>query len=355
MYLRRMTKLFALAALALVSVAAAQDLTGAGATFPYPLYSKMFDAYSQEKDVQVNYQSIGSGGGQQQLLNKTVNFAASDAPLDDDQLQRFQSTDGSPVLHFPMALGAVVIAYNWAPIAEAPATPLVLDGDTIARIFLGEIASWDDEAIKALNPDIALPSLPISVAHRSDGSGTTYTFTEYLAKANGDWAERVGTGKAVEWPTGSGGKGNEGVAGLIEQIPGSIGYVELAYAKQNDLSYASIENASGNVVAPTLASTSAAGAVSVPPDGRFSITDSAAPQGYPIATYTYILLFQDMAVTTDSVEQAKQVRDLVLWMSHEGQQYSEPLEYGALPDNVRQFDADQLDRLTYDGKPLNGS
>lgn len=342
-----------LAALALVGSAAAQDLTGAGASFPFPLYSKMFDVYNQEKGIQVNYQSIGSGGGQRQLLEKTVNFAASDAPLSDEQLQQYQDATGSAVLHIPMALGAVVVTYNWAPIAEAPSSPLVLDGDAVAKIFLGEITTWNDPAIQALNPDVTLPNLPISVAHRSDGSGTSFTFTEYLSKVSQDWADRVGTGTAVQWPTGSGGKGNEGVAGLVSQIPGAIGYVELIYALQNDLSYAALVNANGDTVVPSLESTSTAGDVPVPADGRFSITNTPAANGYPIATYTYILLYQDLSLITDSKAQAQQVKDLVGWMSHDAQQYNAGLEYGALPQVVRDFDAQQLGKLTYGGQPLD--
>ncbi len=342
-----------LAALALVGSAAAQDLTGAGASFPFPLYSKIFDVYNRETGIRVNYQSIGSGGGQRQLLEKTVNFAASDAPLSDKQLQDYRDATGSPVLHIPMALGAVVVTYNWAPVAAAPDQPLVLDGDTVARIFLGAITNWNDAAIVALNPDVTLPNLPISVAHRSDGSGTSFTFTEYLSKVSKDWADQVGTGTAVDWPTGSGGKGNEGVAGLVSQIPGSIGYVELIYASQNDLSYAALVNANGDTAVPSLETTSAAGDVPVPADGRFSITDTPAPNGYPIATYTYILLYQDLSLITNSAAQAQQVKDLVSWMSHDAQQYNAQLEYGALPQVVRDFDTQQLAKLTYGGQPLD--
>ncbi|MEJ2291703.1 MAG: phosphate ABC transporter substrate-binding protein PstS, partial [Deinococcales bacterium] len=217
---RRILGLLATLALTVFSVAAAQSLTGAGATFPYPLYSKMFYVYGQQNGVTVNYQAIGSGGGQQQLLSRTVNFAASDAPLSDKQLQEFQAKNGAPVLHIPMALGAVVLTYNWAPIAQAPSQPLKLTGPVIADIFLGKITNWDDPALKKLNPDVTFPNLPISVAHRSDGSGTTYVFTSYLSKVSPEWKQKVGSSTSVNWPTGSGGKGNQGVAGLVKQIPG---------------------------------------------------------------------------------------------------------------------------------------
>jgi phosphate transport system substrate-binding protein len=339
--------------LSVFSMAAAQSLTGAGATFPFPLYSKMFSVYAQQTGVKVNYQAIGSGGGQQQLLARTVNFAASDAPLSDQQLSDFRAKAGAPVLHLPMALGAVVMTYNWAPVAKAPSEPLKFDGRVIADIYLGKITNWNDPAIAALNPGVSLPNLPISVAHRSDGSGTTYTFTDYLSKVSSTWKQQVGTDKAVNWPVGSGGKGNQGVAGLVKQIPGSIGYVELIYALQNDMPFATLKNASGNFVVPSLDSTSVAGDVPVPADGRFDITNTSAAQGYPIATYTYVLLYREMSLTTDSLAQAKQVVTLVSWMSTKGQQYSAGLEYGALPKRVQDFDAQQLAKLTYKGQPLN--
>ena len=350
--MKKLIALFVLAASALFPAALAQDLTGAGASFPFPLYSKMFDEYNSQFGVQVNYQSIGSGGGQRQLLEKTVNFAASDAALTDEQLQDYEAQNGSPVLHIPMALGAVVLAYNFEPMAPNPQQPLQLSGDVIADIFLGNITNWNDEAIQSLNPDVELPDIPISVAHRSDGSGTTYTFVEYLSKVSDAWSNQVGVGTSVDWPTGSGGKGNEGVAGLVDQIPGSIGYVELIYAVQNGLNYASIENQAGNFVMPDLQSTSVAGDVAVPEDGRFSITDTSAEQGYPIATYTYVLVYQDLGVTTSSMEQAQQLKDLLVWMSHDAQQYNEGLEYGSLPQKVRDFDVQQLDKLTYSGQAL---
>ncbi len=341
------------AALAVVSFASAQSLTGAGATFPFPLYSKMFSVYGKQQGVTVNYQAIGSGGGQQQLLSRTVNFAASDAPLSDQQLKDFKAKNGSPVLHIPMSLGAVVLTYNWAPVAKAPSQPLKLDGKTVADIFLGKITNWNDPALKKLNPGVDFPDLPISVAHRSDGSGTTYTFTDYLSKVSPEWKQEVGTSTSVSWPTGSGGKGNQGVAGLVKQIPGSFGYVELIYALQNKMPYATLENSSGNFIVPSLQSTSKAGDVPVPADGRFDITDTAAAQGYPISTYTYILLYQDMSLTTSSPAQAKQLTKLVAWMSTDGQQYAEGLDYGPLPQRVRDFDAQQLAKLTFKGQPLN--
>src|SRR3954470_10459507 len=233
--------------------AAAQDLTGAGATFPYPLYSKWFSDYAAKTGVKINYQSIGSGGGIRQLSERTVDFGATDAPMSDAELAKAK---GGPVLHIPTVLGAVVVTYNVPSLTK----PLRLDGATLANVFLGGITKWNDARIAALNPGTKLPASDILVVHRSDGSGTSYVFTDYLSAASPEWATKPGKGKEVQWPVGLGGKGNEGVAGQVKQLPGSIGYVELAYAKQNGLAYADIRNAQGQFVTPSIAAVTAAAA-----------------------------------------------------------------------------------------------
>ncbi len=336
----------------LLGLAFAQGaLTGAGATFPYPLYAKMFEAYHQETGVQVNYQAIGSGGGQRQLLQKTVNFAASDAPLTDKQMVEYKQQTGSEVLHIPMALGAVVVTYN-IPGGSA-GTHLKLTGSVLTNVFLGKIKMWNDPRIQSLNPEIKLPAMPITVVHRSDGSGTSYVFTQYLSKVSPTWQQQVGFSTSVDWPTGLGGKGNQGVAGLVQQTPGSFGYVELIYAIQNKLPYAELKNKSGNYILPSLASVKkAADGVELPADGRVSLTDTAAAQGYPISTFTYILLYRNMVLNNDTEAKALAVKKLVGWMATKGQQYNEPLDYSALAPSVVKFDEGQLAKLEYKGQPL---
>lgn len=332
---------------ALFGLASAQqvNLTGAGATFPYPLYATMFDAYQKETGVRVNYQSIGSGGGQRQLQEKTVNFGASDAPLTDEQMADYPGK----VLHVPTALGAVVATYN-LPGLEAP---LNLTGDILAKIFLGQITRWDDEALVEINEGVTLPPLPITVARRSDGSGTTFAFVEYLSKVSPEWKEKVGVGTAVEWPTGLGGKGNEGVTGLVRQTPGAIGYVELIYAVQNKLPYASMQNQSGKFIVPELASVEAAGEIDdFPADTRVSLTDTPNPDGYPITTLTWILVYEDQEISAKSQAEAKALADLLWWMTHEGQEQNEKLDYGRLPDVAVERSEALIQGMKYQGQPL---
>jgi phosphate transport system substrate-binding protein len=262
------------------------ELVGAGATFPAPLYTKMFDTYYQDTGVKVNYQAIGSGGGQSQLTARTVDFGASDAFMTDEQLKAAPAA----IVHIPIVAGAVVLTAN------LPGDPaLKFTGDVIADIFLGKISKWNDPRIAALNPLVKFPNLNITVVHRSDGSGTTSVFSDYLAKVSADWKAKVGSGTALNWPVGIGAKGNPGIAGIVKQIPGSIGYVELIYVLQNKMPFASIKNKSGNFITASLESTTAACAVSIPDDTRLSITDTAAPQGYPIASFTWILLYKEQA------------------------------------------------------------
>lgn len=328
----------------MVAARAAEALTGAGATLPYPLYSRYFDVYHRLTGVRVNYQSIGSGGGQRQLRERTVNFGASDAFLTDAQMAQYPG----PVLHIPTALGAVVVAYH-LPGVEGP---LRFTGDLLADIYLGEVARWNDPRIQRLNPGVALPPLPVVVVHRSDGSGTTFVWTDYLAKVSPRWRQRVGVGTSVAWPTGLGGKGNEGVAGLVRQIPGAIGYVEMVYALSERMSFGMVQNRAGRWVLPTLESVSAAAAVPMPPDTRVSLTDTEAPDGYPIAGLTWLLVYQDLSLSTPSMGQARALAELLWWIVHEGQRYNESLHYARLPEPVVRRAEALLMGLHFRGEPL---
>ena len=321
----------------------ANQLIGAGATFPYPLYSKMFDEYHKSKNVQVNYQSIGSGGGIKQLENKTVDFGASDAPLSDAEMNSMPG----PVIHVPTCLGAVMITYN------LPGSPkLKLTPDVIADIFLGKIKKWNDPRLTALNPSANLQNMAITVVHRSDGSGTTYVFSDYLSKVSSAWSSRPGKGKALSWPTGIGAKGNEGVGGMIKQIPGSIGYVELAYVIQNKIPAALVQNKSGAFIEATLQSISASAAVTLPEDLRVSLTNTEAKDGYPITSFTYILLYKNQAYGNRAEEKARATVQLVDWMITAGQQYAEPLIYAPLPKEAAQAALNRLKLVTFNNKPL---
>ncbi|MEO0258993.1 MAG: phosphate ABC transporter substrate-binding protein PstS [candidate division WOR-3 bacterium] len=300
------------------------ELTGAGATFPYPLYSKMFDVYHQTTGVKVNYQAIGSGGGIQQLIAKTVDFAGSDAPLTGSEEEKA----GSEVLHIPTCLGAVVLVYNLKGVSELRLTP-----DIIADIYLGIIKYWNDPRIQKINPEVKLPKLVITPVYRSDASGTTFVFTDYLSKADIKWRERMGAGKSVNWPVGIGGKGNPGVAGMVQQIEGSIGYVELTYALENNLHYASIKNRSGKFVKPTLESISLAAAGKIPPHMKVSITDTENPDGYPISSFTWILVYKDLSYLKEA-KKAKALFELLWWMTHEGQSIPATLGYAPLPKTL---------------------
>jgi phosphate transport system substrate-binding protein len=319
------------------------ELLGAGSTFVYPLFSKIFSVYNQEKGMKVNYQSIGSGGGIKQLQNKIVDFGASDNPMSDQQM----SQSPSPIIHIPDCLGAVTISYNLPDNPSLKFTP-----DVLSDIYLGIITKWNDPRIQSLNPSVKLPDLKIFVIHRSDGSGTTFIFSDYLSKVSNVWQSKVGKGQSINWPIGLGGKGNEGVAGLVKQTPGAIGYIELAYAIQNKMPVASLKNKSGNFVAPNLASTSAAANVDIPADMRVSITNTDAPEGYPIASFSYILLFRDMSFNIKSETEAKNVAALIEWIIQDGQQYSEALNYAKLPDPVVKKSLELLKTLTFNNKPL---
>lgn len=322
---------------------AQNELVGAGATFPYPLYSKMFDVYSQEYGVKVNYQSIGSGGGIQQIKSKTVDFGASDAFLSDEDLKAAPT----PILHIPMVAGAVVVTYNLPGSPEVRFTP-----EIVADVFMGKITRWDDQRLAAVNSSARLPKLPISVVHRSDGSGTTSVFTDYLSKVSEDWKQKVGKGTSVSWPAGVGGKGNEGVAGLVKQLPGSIGYVELIYALQNNLPYGSIRNKAGRYIEPSLASTTAACAVAIPDDTRVSLTDTNAPDGYPIASFTYLLVYREQSYDNRAQGRADALVKMLWWMTHQGQKYAEPLQYSSLSAPAVQKAEKIIGSITFNGQRL---
>jgi phosphate transport system substrate-binding protein len=325
MSMRRFLVVALLAALA-AAPAWAQNINAAGATFPYPIYSKWFDEYHKtHPKVQINYQSIGSGGGIRQLLDKTVDFGASDGPMTDDQLKQA----GAKILHFPTVLGAAVPSYNIPGVAgELKFTP-----EALAGIFLGKVTKWNDPAIAGQNPGVKLPAEDIVVIHRSDGSGTTYIWSDYLSKVSDDWKSKVGTNTSVNWPVGLGGKGNEGVAGLLKQTPDSIGYVELIYAIQNNLPYGLVKDASGDFVKASLASVSAAAAgaaKSMPDDFRVSITNAPGKGAYPISSFTWLLIpaqIQDAA-------KREVIKDFLHWMLTTGQQDCEPLAYAKLPKEV---------------------
>jgi phosphate transport system substrate-binding protein len=304
-------------------------LNGAGATFPEPLYLEWIGEFvtNVQPGVKVNYQGIGSGGGIQQLTQMTVDFGASDAPMKDEEIAAAEQASGAKVLHIPTVFGAVAVAYN-LPGVEG----LKLDQATLANIFLGKITSWDDPALVALNPDAKLPSTAVGVVHRSDSSGTTSIFTGYLTTVSPEWSDSVGGGKDVRWPAGIGGQGNDGVAAVIQQQEGSIGYVELSYATEVGLTTASLRNQAGSFIAPSLASTSAAGAgVEYPADLRFSLSDSAAPEAYPIVGATWILAYDSMA----DPAKAQALRAFLTWALNEGAPLAEDLGYAPLPDDLR--------------------
>ena len=301
------------------------DLTGAGSTFAYPLYSKWASDYAAKTGVKINYQSIGSGGGIRQLSEQTVDFGATDGPMNDTELGKAK---GGVVFHIPTALGADVLTYNLPGIT----TPIKFSGDVIARIFLGTITKWNDPAIVALNPGTKLPAQDIIVVHRSDGSGTTYVFTDYLTAVSSAWAKGPGKGKEVAWPVGLGGKGNEGVSGQVKQTPGAIGYVELAYAKKNALPVALVKNAAGTFVEPTIASIMAAAAgvadtLKATSDYRISIVNAPGAQAYPISSFTWILLYRNQP---DAVK-GKKLVDFLRWGLSDGQQLEPSLDYAPLP------------------------
>jgi len=312
-------------------------INGAGATFPYPIYSKWFSEYNKlHPDVRINYQSIGSGGGIQQIINQTVFFGATDGPMNDEQLK---SASG-PILHFPTVLGAVVPVYNIPGVTEE----LKFTGAVLADIYLGKVQKWNDPAVAKLNPGTKLPATDITVVHRSDGSGTTYIFVDYLSKVSPQFKSEAGVGTSVKWPAGVGGKGNEGVSGLVTQTPGSIGYVELIYALQNKIPYGSVQNAAGEFVKASVDSVTkaaAAAATTMPPDFRVSITNAQGPGAYPISSFTWLLMYAD----PKDKASARAMVDFVKWALTDGQKYAADLGYAPLPANVVMLEQAALEQI----------
>ena len=332
------TKLVGLAiALGLSANASAQMMiNGAGATFPNPIYSKWFDEYAKvDPSVRFNYQSIGSGGGQKQIMAQTVDFGASDGPMSDDNLSKAPGK----LLHIPTVAGAVVMVSN------LPGNPaLKLDGDTIAGIYLGQIKKWNDPKLVALNAGVKLPDKDIVVVHRSDGSGTTFIFTDYLSKISQEWKQKVGNNTSVNWPVGIGGKGNEGVSGQVKQTPGAIGYVELIYAIQNKMSYAELKNSAGEFVKPTIESVTAAlGTADIPDDFRFSMTNASGKDAYPIAGATWLLVYQQQKDPT----KGKKLVEFLKWAATKGEMMAKDLDYAPLPENVQQRVLKRIDEIKF--------
>ena len=332
--MKRITGNF-LAALALaltlvVFAHAALSINGAGATFPYPMYSKWFDEYRKKNpSIEINYQSIGSGGGIKQVTEGTVDFGASDGPMNDEQLKAFQDKHGFGILHFPTVLGAVVPTYNIPGVTGA----LNFTPEALTGIFLGKVTKWNDPAIAGANKGVSLPGNDIVVVHRSDGSGTSYVWTDYLSKVSDEWKNKVGKGTSVNWPVGLGGKGNEGVTGQIKNAPNSIGYVELIYAVSNNIPYGSVKNSSGAFVKADLASVSAAAAgaaKTMPDDFRVSITDPPGKAAYPIASFTWLLIPEKFSDTA----KRDAIKGFLTWMLTDGQSYTEQLQYAKLPKEV---------------------
>ena len=320
------------------------NLQGAGATFPNPLYQKWLSEYGKSHpNVRIDYQSIGSGGGVQQLKGQTVDFGASDSPMKDEDLK---AAPGE-ILHIPTVLGAVVITYNLNGITQ----PLRFSPEVIADIFLGKIKKWNDPKIAADNSGVNLPANDITVVHRSDGSGTSAVFTDYLSKVSPEWKEKVGTGTSPSWPVGLGGKGNEGVTGQVKSTPNTIGYVELAYAVQNKLPVAELKNASGSFITPsidTVKAAAAASAANMPDDLRISITNATGPQAYPISSYTYILVYKNQK----DAAKGKALVDFLWWGIHDGESFAKDLQYAPLPDDIVKRAEAKINSVTANGAAL---
>ena len=313
-------------------------VNGAGATFPYPIYSKWFDEYTKvDPSVRFNYQSIGSGGGITMLKNQTVDFGASDAPLNEQQLTAMPS----PVLHFPSVMGAVVLAYNLPDVKQK----LHLTGPVIADIYLGKVLKWSDPEITQLNPGVTMPDDPIVTCHRSDGSGTTYIFSDYMSKVSPTWQQKVGKGTSLKWPVGIGGKGNEGVTGLVQQTPGAVGYVELIYALKNNIPFPDIQNHDGNWITASLAGVTAAAAgaaANMPSDFRVSITDAPGANTYPISSFTWLLVYK----TQKDKAKGEAVVKFLKWALTDGQKYTGALSYGSIPQPVVEKELAQVNEVS---------
>ncbi len=321
-----------------------KSITGGGSSFDKPLFDAMFAEYYKANGVKINYQSIGSGAGIAQLTSKTIDFGASDAPTNGKQ----DSSLPAPVVHIPVTAGAVVLSYNLPEVKDT----LKLTPEIISGIFLGKITKWNDAQIAAANPGAALPATQILVAHRSDGSGTTNIFTTYLSKVSPEWDSKVGKGSTVSWPVGIGGKGNEGVAGVIKQTPGTIGYVELAYAANNNMQYAKVKNKAGNLITPSSQSAAAAAQITLPADAKISLTNSDAPDGYPITGFSWIIIYKEQSYNNRTQAQAESLVKLVDWMIHDGQNFSTKLQYAPLSSNAVTTAEAILKTVTYNGQPV---
>ncbi len=322
-------------------------INGAGSTFVYPLFSKWSEEYHKLKpDIEINYQSIGSGGGIQQLIAGTVIIGASDAPLNDEQIETAEKAFG-PVLHIPETMGGVVMMYNIPGVKET----LKFDGATLADIYLGKITSWDDPRIKELNPGVSFPSTPIIPVHRADGSGTTYIFVDYLSKISPEWKNKVGVSTSVNWPAGLGAKGSEGVSGQVERTPGAIGYADLIYALQNNISYGDVKNADGVYIHPSLEGVTAAAAAAAktfPNDLRFSITDAPGKNSYPISSATWLLVFENQL----HYKRGKAAIDFIHWVITKGQTMCAGLDYAPIPAQLEKLDMAKLEMVKYNGQRL---
>jgi len=335
--------LFSAVGSAAVAQSSSITLLGSGASFPGPVYMKMFDVYAKETGVKVNYQSIGSSGGIKNIMDKVVDFGGTDSFIKDADMAKYSG----PIVHIPTVIGAVVITYN------LPGSPaLKLTGELVADIYLGKIAKWNDQAIQSLNPSVKLPNLAIMPVYRSDGSGTTFNFTAYLNEISADWKDKVGNANSVSWPAGQGAAQNAGVAGVVTRTPGSIGYVELAYANQNKLAVATVRNSSGKWIEPSLSSISAAAAGSFPKDTRILLVNTSAPDGYPICAMTWLVVYKDQKYGNRSLDQAKALVDLLWWVSHAGQKYAPELDYAALPPPAVKAVEDIVKSITYGGQPV---
>lgn len=320
-----------------------KEIIGAGATFPLPVYTKMFDAYYKEFEVKVNYQGVGSGTGIKQLLAKVTEFGGTDAFMTDEDI----AAAPGEIVHIPTCLGAVVVTYN------LPGSPeLKISQEVLADIFLSNTTKWNDPAIAKLNPGVKLPNMDILIVHRSDASGTSKNFTGYLELIDEEWARKVGSGKTVDWPAGLGAPKNAGVAGLIQQTPGSIGYVELAYALENDMPVAKLENKSGNYILPTIESTSLAIPSNITADTRTYIADTDAPEGYPIAALTWIILYKEQNYDGRTLEDAQALLDLLTWVISDGQVHTTAVDYAPLSSDLAKKSEKILKSVTYNGKPV---
>ncbi|MGC8764598.1 MAG: phosphate ABC transporter substrate-binding protein PstS [Brevinematia bacterium] len=339
-----LSKIFILISfLAMASCSGTISIMGAGATFPEPLYSKMFSEYRKNNSVEINYQPIGSGGGIRQLINKTVNFGATDVPMTEDELKDAKAK----IVHIPVCIGAVAVVYNLSNVDK-----LKLSSDVLADIFLGKITNWKDKRLTDLNPDITLPDLPIVVVKRSDGSGTTYTFSEYLCAVSTEWEKTVGKGKSLNWPTGIGAKGNTGVAAYVKQTPGAIGYVEKSYASENNLKIAYLKNKANNFVLPEIENIKEAARTTEKDILNTGIINSKNKNAYPISTFSWIIVYKDLSLSTKNIKQAQAIVELLWWMTHNGQKFNEIYDFAPLPENIMPLVEERILSLVYKDKSL---